>query len=62
MELSEPHHFTALAPAPTNVVARCGSLGLQLLHCQHCFSLFYGIYFKFDFTKFIKSLFFNVPF
>jgi hypothetical protein len=57
-ELSEPHRFTA--PAPPDDVARCGSIRLQLLHRYHCFSIF--IYFKFDFTKFIKILFFNVPF
>jgi hypothetical protein len=31
LELSEPHLFTA--PALTDVVARCGSIGLQLLDC-----------------------------
>jgi hypothetical protein len=31
-ELSEPHRFTAPAPAPPDDVARCGSIRLQLLH------------------------------
>jgi hypothetical protein len=57
-ELSEPHGFTA--PAPPDDVARCGSIRLQLLHRLHSFSIF--LYFKFDFTKFIKVCFFYVLF